>query len=95
MIIIILKIKIKWEKENISFWRVINFYGFLKKDEYIEKLVKFRKVIISEERIYKNYFLLKSLKDKVFDLNKTKDLDNFDSINFTGNSIENNNINKK
>ena len=80
---------------NITFWRVINFYGFLKNDEYIEKLVKFRKVIISEERIYKTIFLIKSLKDKVFDLNKTKDLDNFDSINFTGNSIENNNINKK
>ena len=28
-----LKIKIKWQKENITFWRVINFYGFLKKDE--------------------------------------------------------------
>ena len=66
------KNKIKWQKENITFWRVINFYGFLKKDEYIEKLVKFRKVIISEERIYKNYFLIKSLKDKVFDLNKKK-----------------------
>ena len=64
-------------------------------NEYIEKLVKFRKVIISEERIYKIYFLIKSLKDKVFDLNKKKDLDNFDSINFTGYSIENNNINKK
>jgi hypothetical protein len=56
MIIIILKIKIKWQKENITFWRVINFYGFLKKDEYIEKLVKFRKVIIKKEYIKTTFY---------------------------------------
>ena len=89
------KNKNKMAKREYYILESYKFLWFLKKDEYIEKLVKFRKVIISEERIYKTIFLIKSLKDKVFDLNKTKDLDNFDSINSTGNSIENNNINKK
>ena len=38
-------------------------------DNYVEKLLNFKKKIISEEEIFKSYFLLKSLKKVLIDKN--------------------------
>ena len=63
---------------------------FLKRDFYIQKLDEFKQCTISEERMFKNYFLIKSLKDYVFDFNSKKGFDFFNGEEISGSSVLNN-----
>ena len=84
------KIRIQWKNENIGFLRILNNMFFLKRDFYIQKLDEFKQCIISEERMFKNYFLIKSLKGYVFDFNSKKGFDFFNGEEISGSSVLNN-----
>ncbi len=62
----------------------------LKRDFYIQKLDEFKQCTISEERMFKNYFLIKSLKDYVFDFNSKKGFYFFNGEEISGSSVLNN-----
>ena len=69
---------------KVSFWRVWKRFIFQKKDEFINKIIKIRKFIISEEIMFKYYFIIHSLKNPIFEYdNKLKDFDLFKEDNIT------------
>ncbi len=67
---------------KVSFWRVWKKFIFQKKDDFVNKIVKLRKFIISEEIMYKYYFIIHSLKNPIFEYdNQLKDFDLFKEDN--------------
>ena len=78
-----------WKNEKIDFFKIFSYLFFLKNDYYIKKLIEFRYCIISEQRMFKNYFTIKYLKDIIFDFNKKKECDIFIGQDI-GNSGSNN-----
>ena len=60
---------------KISFWVIFKNFAFQKKYEIVEKLIKFRKYIISEEMMFKYYFIIKSISGKFLDNSVSKEFD--------------------
>ena len=76
---------------KVSFFRIIKTFIFKKKDEFINKLVKLREFIISEEIMFKYYLIIHLLKNPIFEHNNIlKDLDLFKEDNFEINQNINN-----
>ena len=75
---------------KVSFWRIVKKFIFQKKDEFINKIVKLREFIISEEIMFKYYLIINLLKNPIFEHNNIlKNFDLFKEDNF----IINTNIN--
>jgi len=53
---------------KIGFWRICKNF-ILQKDDFINKIIEYRKFIISEEIMYKYYFIIHSLKNPIFEYN--------------------------
>ena len=63
--------------------RIVKTFIFQKNDEFINKLVKLREFIISEEIMFKYYLIINLLKNPIFEHNNIlKDLDLFKEDNF-------------
>ena len=71
------KERIIWKDESIDFFKIFNHFFLIKNDFYIKKLIEFRQCLISEQRMFKNYFILKYLKDNILDFNKKKEYEVF------------------
>ena len=54
---------------RISFWRISKKFVLQQKDEFINKIIIFRKFIISEEIMFKYYFIIHSLKNPILEHN--------------------------
>ena len=68
---------------NVTFWKICKKFIFQKKDEFINKIIILRKFIISEEIMFKYYFIFHSFKNPIFEYNnKLKDFDLFKDDNF-------------
>ena len=77
----------KFKYNKISFWRICKKFVFQKKDQFIKKIVELRKFIISEEIMFKYYFIIRNLKNPIFEYNNIfKNLDSFKDDNFMINS---------
>ena len=59
-----------WKKMKISIWKIIK--NLFKKDLYISRIKELRQYIISEERMYKSYFFLKTVKGSINNYPKRK-----------------------
>ena len=62
--------------KKISFWAVTKNYVFFMKNQYIDKLIKLRQYVISEEIMFKLYFIAKSIYGTIaFDNTFSKEFD--------------------
>ena len=54
---------------KVTFWRICKKFIFQKKDEFINKIIVFRKFIISEEIMFQYYYIIHSLKNPILEHN--------------------------
>ena len=54
---------------KVGFWRICKNFVLQQKDEFINKIIVFRKFIISEEIMFKFYFIIHSLKNPILEHN--------------------------